>query len=172
MVKAQRLPWGCFRYFECVTLSRGILHRSFATCLSVLGKRDSQSVCSALCRSRMVARETQTAECVPSLLVNKQAAHIENFVSCYVPESVRPKLHFSLHLSEQLGRKGRVVDAFPTERKHKRFKSEVAVKVARLRDFAKVALLKCVEADIRSRATCLIYSLLVLHGACRHLRRQ
>ena len=45
------------------------------------------------------------------------------------------------------------MDAFATERKHKRFKSDVAVKVHRLHDFAKVALLKCVEADINSRAT-------------------
>lgn len=84
---------------------------------------------------------------------NKQAAHIEKFVSCYGQETVRPKLHFSLHLSEQLARKGSIVDAFATERKHKRFKSDVAVKVTRLHDFAKVALLKCVEADIHSRAT-------------------
>ena len=86
--------------------------------------------------------------------LKKQTVHIEKYVSCYGAETARPKLHFSLHLSEQLGRKGSIVDAFATERKHKRFKSDVGVKLKRLHDFAKVALLKCVEFDIHSKATC------------------
>ena len=80
----------------------------------------------------------------------KQVVHIDKFVSCYGQEAARPKLHFSLHLPEQLGRKGRTLDAFPTERKHKRFKTEVAVNVKRLHDFDCVSLLKCVEKDIHS----------------------
>ena len=93
------------------------------------------------------AKRGWDAACQTSWL-EKQVAHVEKFVSCYGQEAARPKLHFSLHLSEQFGRKGRTVDAFPTERKHKRFKSEVAVNVLRLHDFSSVTLLKCVEKDI------------------------
>lgn len=79
-----------------------------------------------------------------------QGQHLRLFVATYGWESVRPKMHYSLHLPAQIRRKGFVLDAFATERKHRYFKNTVANSVRRLHDFASVAMLKLTEYDMNT----------------------
>ena len=79
-----------------------------------------------------------------------QGQHLRLFVATYGWEAVRPKMHYSLHLPAQIRRKGFVLDAFATERKHRYFKNTVANSVRRLHDFASVAMLKLTEYDMNT----------------------
>lgn len=85
-------------------------------------------------------------------LRRRQKEHALLFVQAYGWELVRPKLHWSLHLPDQFLRNGRAIDAFATERKHKYFKTHVAVNVTRVSDFCSTALLMCAEKDLNTEA--------------------
>ena len=85
-------------------------------------------------------------------LRERQKEHALLFVQAYGWECVPPKMHWSLHLPEQFLRKGRAIDAFATERKHKYFKQHVAVNVKRISDFCSTALLMCVEKDLNTES--------------------
>lgn len=85
-------------------------------------------------------------------LRRKQREHATCFVAAYGWQCVRPKLHWSLHLPLQFQSKGRALDAFATERKHRYFKTHVATNIKRISDFASAALLMCAERDLNTEA--------------------
>ena len=62
---------------------------------------------------------------------------------------VRPKLHYSLHLPDQWSKKKRSFDAFPTERKHKYYKSQIAPRLKNLSTLSAAALLELGENDLK-----------------------
>ena len=77
-----------------------------------------------------------------------QTRHASQFMEAYGKEWARPKLHYSRHLPWQFAR-GYLVDAFPTERTHAYFKSHVAPKRKKLKDFSKFVLLEMGEQDLK-----------------------
>ena len=92
-------------------------------------------------RCNAAAGSRKLAEC--------QQKHVQCFVSAYGQRAARPKLHFSLHLPSQFERKEQALDAFPMERKHKIFKSEVAPHRNPLQKFAQSCLLELGERDAK-----------------------
>ena len=79
-----------------------------------------------------------------------QKKHMEAFQKAYGRESVRPKMHFALHLQEQILRLQKLVDCFVCERKHRVYKNTCARGFVTSRQtFAKSCLLQLVSMDLR-----------------------
>eukprot|EP00438_Fugacium_kawagutii_P006671 Skav225123 [mRNA] locus=scaffold1239:313913:321795:+ [translate_table: standard] len=87
------------------------------------------------------------------LLREAQRKHAEAFVAAYGKEEARPKLHFSLHFPQQFTRHHRAIDAFPCERKNSIFKTQVALKRARLTGFDTSCLLEMHQQDLKMAET-------------------
>ena len=79
-----------------------------------------------------------------------QKKHVALFVSTCGPDTVRPKLNFSLHLPRQFRKQQKAVDAFPGERKHIYFKQNVAPRCKALSHFAKSVLMELGEMDCKT----------------------
>ena len=85
-------------------------------------------------------------------LRDAQQKHLKLFVDTYGSDLVRPKHHFSLHLPEQLSRKGWSTDCFPAERRHSKYK-RVAQSIRRLSSLAKSCLLEMNQQEIDAKST-------------------
>lgn len=85
-----------------------------------------------------------------SLMKEKQKYHVSCFLQAYSATLVRPKLHYSLHLPEQFLIQKQAFDAFPGERKHIYFKSNVAPRCKCLGTLSRTALLELGEMDLKT----------------------
>ena len=113
-------------------------------CLEV----DSLLALSAVIETWQSAKHGNAAALVPRMReVQKQ--HVACFVKSYGVNLVRPKLHYSLHLPDQWLKKKKSFDAFPTERKHKYYKSHIAPRLKKLSTLNQVALLELGENDLK-----------------------
>ena len=85
-------------------------------------------------------------------LLQLQRVHVHRFVDAYSSNECRPKLHYSLHLAEQMQQWGRPFDAFVCERKHKNFKAICNGKLNQpgKANFARSALLELVSMELAS----------------------
>lgn len=76
-----------------------------------------------------------------------QEDHLRAFQKSYGSDAVRPKHHYNLHVEEQLLRQKMVLDCWPTERKNKTFKLNLAPNLKKLQGFTKSLLLRWLEID-------------------------
>eukprot|EP00438_Fugacium_kawagutii_P010142 Skav224275 [mRNA] locus=scaffold217:56269:58275:+ [translate_table: standard] len=83
-------------------------------------------------------------------LLPLQQQHMTHFQEAYGREETRPKMHFSLHLTEQIRAHGHFIDCFTGERKHRNFKFLCGrnVNSGRCNDFAKVILLELAQKNL------------------------
>eukprot|EP00435_Cladocopium_sp_Y103_P076014 s59_g73.t1 len=74
----------------------------------------------------------RVVSCVKACKANRTAAerllplqrqHMEAFISAHTTDVCRPKIHYQLHLKEQMDLWGKAIDCFVCERKHKQYKS-------------------------------------------------
>ena len=84
-----------------------------------------------------------------STLLRRQQAHMTAFEEAY-PDQQRPKMHYSLHITEQIKKMNLFLDAFPMERKHRHYKSLCSSKVGQpgKSSFARTALLELVTHEL------------------------
>ena len=84
-----------------------------------------------------------------STLLRHQQAHMTAFEEAY-PDQQRPKMHYSLHITEQIKRMNLFLDAFPMERKHRHYKRLCSSKVGQpgKSSFARTALLELVTHEL------------------------
>eukprot|EP00435_Cladocopium_sp_Y103_P020922 s188_g5.t1 len=87
-----------------------------------------------------------TAAC--DTLLAYQVKHLHLFKDCYGENLVRPKHHFSLHIGQQMQRKGWLKDCFPVERRHTWYKQYVAPMCKRLTCLPVSALLEMIHLDL------------------------
>ena len=79
-----------------------------------------------------------------------QKRHMVAFQKAYGTEYVRPKMHFALHLQEQIMRLRKCVDCFVCERKHRAYKNTCARGLVTKRNtFAKTCLLQLVSMELQ-----------------------
>ena len=98
------------------------------------------------CTSKILAAKADVSQ-VKGLQA-RQAEHVRAFVLAYGEESVRPKLHYALHVPAQAARWGRVLDCFVGERKHRRFKSEYGPRLRHVAQLPRSALLHQLQAEL------------------------
>lgn len=79
-----------------------------------------------------------------------QSHHLRCFKACYGAELCRPKHHYGCHLEPQCSKSGCLMDTFPTERKHKVFKQDLAPRITRLHGFEQSILLRWIEHDVEA----------------------
>lgn len=77
-----------------------------------------------------------------------QAEHLRLFKASYGSNLIRPKHHYQLHIESQTKACNMVADCFPTERKHKVFKSTFAPNLKRLSGFERSVALRWIEHDM------------------------
>ena len=70
----------------------------------------------------------------PGLLA-LQEEHLRLFKACCTAEKCRPKHHYSLHIERQVATFHMLMGTWPTERKHKVFKSDLAPRINLLEGF-------------------------------------
>ena len=82
-------------------------------------------------------------------LLDLKKRHMISFQLAH-PENQRPKLHYALHITEQVKQHGVLLDVFCCERKHRQFKSLCASNFGQpgKQSFAKAILLQLVSQDI------------------------
>ena len=82
-------------------------------------------------------------------LLDLQKKHMLSFHLAH-PDQQRPKLHYSLHITEQVKQHQVLLDVFCCERKHRQFKTLCASKLGQpgKQSFAKAILLQLVSQDI------------------------
>eukprot|EP00435_Cladocopium_sp_Y103_P042961 s1265_g12.t1 len=83
----------------------------------------------------------------PGLLA-LQEEHLRLFKACYTAERCRPKHHYSLHIERQVATFQMLMDTWPTERKHKVFKSDLAPRIKRLDRFERSIMMRWIEHDL------------------------
>ena len=81
-------------------------------------------------------------------LLQQQSEHMEAFATAYGADKIRPKMHFAMHLSEQVKRWKVHVDCWVCERKHQLYKSVVGPRCSELRAFNKSVLLHLTEYEL------------------------
>ena len=81
-------------------------------------------------------------------LVQLQEQHRRLFKICYSEDWVRPKHHYSMHIEGQFELADMVLDTWPTERKHKVFKADLAPRIKHWQEFEKSVLMRWVEHDL------------------------
>lgn len=79
-----------------------------------------------------------------------QSHHLRCFKACYGEELCRPKHHYGCPLEPQCSKSGCLMDTFPTERKHKVFKQDLAPRIARLQGFERSILIRWIEHDLQA----------------------
>ena len=112
------------------------------------GEIESLTALAAVIATWLRAKRDNAEAMVPRMR-QEQREHVLSFVKCYGVSLVRPKLHYSLHLPDQWLKKKRTFDAFPTERKHQYYKSQIAPRLKKLTTLNAVALLELGENDLR-----------------------
>ena len=75
---------------------------------------------------------------------------MKKFRAAYGSEHVRPKVHFSRHLREQVDTWKRHIDCFMTERKNKIFKRQIAPRLNRLSSFSASALMELTQSELNT----------------------
>ena len=81
-------------------------------------------------------------------LLALQEEHLRLFKACYTAEKCRPKHHYSLHIERQVSTFHMLMDTWPTERKHKLFKSDLAPRIKRLDRFERSIMMRWIEHDL------------------------
>ena len=99
----------CVAYGEDMLRGR---YDSLEKALESLRALHSVVICLKKCKANIMAA---------GHLLQLQRVHVHRFVDAYSSNECRPKLHYSLHLAEQMQQWGRPFDAFVCERKHKNF---------------------------------------------------
>ena len=87
----------------------------------------------------------------PGLLA-LQEEHLKLFKKCYTAQRCRPKHHYSLHIERQVATSHMLMDTWPTERKHKVFKSDLAPRIKRLDRFERSIMMRWIEHDLSTLA--------------------
>ena len=123
-------------YFAVSLLSDTDELRDHVSCLVALNE-----ICTCILNAKL---HPEQVEDLQGLLQK----HLQLFKQVYGEDAVRPKHHFNSHLCKQVKDSGIMMDCWPTERKNKVFKRDLAPRIARLRDFEKSILLRWVENDI------------------------
>ena len=77
-----------------------------------------------------------------------QEEHMRLFIATYSSDMIRPKHHFNTHIESQVALSEHLMDTWPTERKNKTFKSDLAPRIKRLQGFERSILARWVESDI------------------------
>ena len=100
----------------------------------------------------------QVAQCVKACKANAaasghllplQQAHMRLFIAAYSANACRPKMHYQLHLKEQMDLWGKSIDCFGCERKHRQYKAICAAKLTcSQRSFARSALLELSSQEL------------------------
>ena len=83
-------------------------------------------------------------------LTDLQCQHQNHFKRCYGEDRIRPKHHYRFHIDQQVDDAGVLMDTWPTERKHRVFKSDLAPRCKKLKDFEKSILLRWWELDLQA----------------------
>ena len=76
-----------------------------------------------------------------------QYKHFHLFLRIYGADRCRPKLHYSLHVTGQVERWGKLLDCFCPERKHRNYK-QYAANCTRRVDFVSIALLQLAVREL------------------------
>eukprot|EP00438_Fugacium_kawagutii_P012074 Skav202393 [mRNA] locus=scaffold815:34427:36337:+ [translate_table: standard] len=105
-------------------------------------------VCATILNMKMAGSQATSGT-----LLDLQMHHLRWFKKCYGSELVRPKHHYNFHVGGQTAENGVLLDCWPTERKHKRFKSDICQNVRRLEWFETSCLLRWLERDLISLAS-------------------
>ena len=100
----------------------------------------------ALYYSTQALLKTKSNAAFATELKSLQTVHARLFAKAY-PLKQRPKLHFNMHLPDQVIKWGRYLDAFACERKHKQFK-QVAVRYQELGRFERGVLLEMLSQEL------------------------
>lgn len=85
-------------------------------------------------------------------LTKLQCQHQDHFKRCYGEDLIRPKHHYRFHIDQQVDDAGVLMDTWPTERKHRVFKSDLAPRCKKLQEFEKSILLRWWELDLQALA--------------------
>lgn len=110
----------------------------------VLAALDSLRALKLVCmKVQSLKKDPAGAEALRAL----QQYHVNLHVAAYGKDHVRPKLHFSLHIPEQVLRFRKLLDCFCCERKNSAFKNLMQTK-GFVRDFNKSVLLELVSHDL------------------------
>ena len=84
-----------------------------------------------------------------SRLLPLQQEHMRCFIAAYSAEACRPKMHYQLHLKEQMDMWGKAIDCFVCERKHRQYKAICAAKLTcSQKSFARSALLELCSQEL------------------------
>ena len=130
----------------CVAYGEEMLRGRYATmepALDCLQALHAVVICVKACKASSAAA---------GRLLELQRQHMWRFMETYSSNECRPKLHYSLHLAEQMQEWGRPLDAFVCERKHRQFKSICNGKLNQpgRSSFARSALLELVSMELAS----------------------
>ena len=87
----------------------------------------------------------------PGLLL-LQEEHLKLFKTCYTAQRCRLKHHYAMHIERQVATFHMLMDTWPTERKHKVFKSDLAPRIKRLDRFERSIMTRWVEHDLHTLA--------------------
>ena len=116
------------------------------------GLRDHIASLAALNRLRIAVLNAKLhPEQCPGLLA-LQEEHLKLFKKCYTAQRCRPKHHYSLHIERQVATFRMLMDTWPTERKHKVFKSDLAPRIKRLDRFERSIMMRWIEHDLSTLA--------------------
>jgi len=128
----------CVAYGEEMCRGR---YAGMESALNSLAALHAVVICLKACKDSVTAA---------SRLLVLQREHMQRFVDAYTTGERRPKLHYSLHLAEQMQERGRPFDAFVCERKHRHFKSICNGKLNQpgKANFARSALLELVSMEL------------------------
>ena len=82
-------------------------------------------------------------------LLPLQQEHMRLFIAAYSADACRPKMHYQLHLKEQMDLWGRSIDCFVCERKHRQYKAICGSKLTcSQQSFARSALLELCSQEL------------------------
>ena len=81
-------------------------------------------------------------------LQDLQSAHLSAFIAAYGVAATRPKHHFAFHIQPQVESCNVLLDCFTCERKHKVYKSFIALSLKSLSALDSSALLRFLEQDM------------------------
>ena len=81
-------------------------------------------------------------------LLPAQQQHMRAFAGAYGSAAMRPKFHYVLHTTEQIGKLQRHIDCWPCERKHKGYKARANTNWSNSPQFSKGMLLQLATEDL------------------------
>ena len=127
----------------CVSYGEELLRNRFPTLhphLDSLKALHKVVLCVKACKANIAASQR---------LLSLQQSHMHLFLVAYSEKACRPKMHYQLHLTEQLDLWGRSIDCFVCERKHRQYKAICSAKLTcSQQSFARSALLELCSQEL------------------------